>query len=83
MKKAFDMVNHSELIRALDSTGVKGSSLEWFSTYLHIRYQIVQNGSFLSSTRAKNSYGTCDEVGRAKSSYGMSSSKILGINRLI
>ena len=30
-------------------------------------------------TRAKSSYGTCDEVGRAKSSYGMSSSKILRV----
>ena len=34
-------------------------------------------------TRAKGSYGTCDEIGRATSSYGMSSSKILRINRLL
>ena len=34
-------------------------------------------------TRAKSSYGTCNEVGKAKSSYGMSSSKIKRINRLI
>ena len=51
MKKAFDTVDHSELIQALDSIGVKGSSLEWFSSYLHNRYQIVQNGSFLSSKK--------------------------------
>jgi len=31
MRKAFDTVDHSELIQALDSIGVKGSSLEWFS----------------------------------------------------
>ena len=31
----------------------------------------------------KSSYGTCDEVGRAKSSYGMKSSKIQRINRLL
>ena len=36
-----------------------------------------------NKTRAKSSYDTCDEVGRAKSSYGMSSSKIIRINRLI
>jgi len=30
-----------------------------------------------------SSYGTCDEAGRAKRSYGVSSSKILRINRLI
>ena len=34
-------------------------------------------------TKANSSYGTCDEVGRAKSLYGMSSSKILRANRLI
>ena len=34
-------------------------------------------------TRAKSSYGTCDDVGRAKSSCCMSSSKILRINRLL
>ena len=34
-------------------------------------------------TRAESSYGTCDEVVRANSSYGMSSSKILRINRLL
>ena len=38
---------------------------------------------FLKKTRFKSSYGTNDEVGRAKSSYGMSSSKILRINGLI
>ena len=31
-------------------------------------------------TRAKSSYVTCDKVGRAKSSYDMSSRKILRIN---
>ena len=41
MKEAFDTVDHSELILALDSIGVKGSSMVWFSSYLHIRYQIV------------------------------------------
>jgi len=34
-------------------------------------------------TRAKSSNGTCDRVRGAKSSYGMRSSKILRINRLI
>ena len=36
----------------------------------------------ITLTRAKSSSGTCDEVGRAKSSYGMSSSKNLIISRL-
>ena len=34
-------------------------------------------------TRAKSSYGTCNEAGRAKSSYGTGSCKILRINRLL
>ena len=38
---------------------------------------------FMNSTRAKSSHGTCDKVGGAKSSYGMSSSKILRINILL
>ena len=38
---------------------------------------------FSRRTRAKSSYGTCDEVRRAKSLYGMSSSKILRMNRLL
>ena len=39
---------------------------------------IGQIDKFILKTRAKRSYGTCDEAGRAKSS-----SKILRINRLI
>ena len=41
----------------------------------------VQHGFY--TTRAKSTYGTCDEDGRAKSSHDMSSSKILRINILI
>ena len=51
MRIAFGTVDHSELIQALDSIGVKGSRLEWFSSYLHNRYQIVQNGSVSSSEK--------------------------------
>ena len=48
-----------------------------------IFYFHLFNAIIASETRAKGSYGTCDEVGRAKSSYCMSSSKILRINRWI
>ena len=51
MRRAFDTVDHSGLIQVLDSIGVKGSNLEWFSSYVHDWYQIVQNGSFLSSKK--------------------------------
>jgi len=51
MRKAFDTVDRPGLIQVLASIGVRGSSLVWFSSYLHDRYQIVQNGSFLSSKK--------------------------------
>ena len=34
-KNAFDTVDQSEVIQARKSIGVKNSSLEWFSLYLH------------------------------------------------
>ena len=37
----------------------------------------------MKETRAKSSYGTYDEVERAKKSYGMSSSKIVRVHRLL
>ena len=39
------------VIQVLDSIAAKGSSLEWFSLYLHIWYQIVHIGSSLSSKK--------------------------------
>ena len=50
-KKTFDTVDHPGLIQVLALIGVRGSSLEWFSSYLNDRYQIVQNGSFLCSKK--------------------------------
>lgn len=42
MRKAFDTVDRPGLIQVLASIGVRGSSLEWFSSYLHNWYQIVK-----------------------------------------
>ena len=42
MRKTFNMVDHTDLIQALALIGVKGSSLEWLSSYLHNWYQIVK-----------------------------------------
>ena len=49
-------------------------------SYLYTKYPGLKNKQ---KTRAKSSNGTCDEARRAKSTYGMSSNKILRINILI
>ena len=47
--KAFDMVDHSVLIRKLERYGVMGSELMWFRGYLDERQQSVKIGDVLSS----------------------------------
>ena len=41
MFKAFDKVNHSCLLQKLHEFGLRGSLIEWFSSYLMGRYQRV------------------------------------------
>ncbi|MFN9899955.1 MAG: reverse transcriptase domain-containing protein, partial [bacterium] len=41
MKKAFDTVNHSVLLRKLHKIGIRGVALEWFKNYLSGRKQFV------------------------------------------
>ena len=50
LKKAFDTVNHSILIRKIDQVGIKGDLLRWVDNYLHKRAQRTFANNILSST---------------------------------
>ena len=41
MSKAFDSVDHQILLRKLQDVGTSTSALQWFNSYLTIRYQVV------------------------------------------
>ena len=42
LAKAFDTVNHENLLRKLDHYGIRGTVNEWFKNYLRERKQIVK-----------------------------------------
>lgn len=47
-RKAFDMVDHSLLIRKLEHYKVNSTSLDWFKSYLSSRAQTIKSDSGLS-----------------------------------
>ena len=46
--KAFDTVDHKILLSKLSHYGIKGKPLQWFSSYLKGRHQVVKIGSIFS-----------------------------------
>ena len=56
LKKAFDTVNHSILLKKLNHYGIRGIVNDWFSSYLHGRSQVTEIDSN-SSTISKISCG--------------------------
>ena len=48
LKKAFDTVNHSILLKKMKHYGVKGIALNWFTLYLTNRKQYVSVNGYVS-----------------------------------
>ena len=51
LKKAFDTVNHQILIKKLEHYGIRGTSLQWFKSYLSNRQQFVSFNGYNSDKR--------------------------------
>ena len=41
LKKAFDTVNHSVLLKKMEHYGIKSVALDWFASYLSYRKQFL------------------------------------------
>ena len=51
-KKAFDTINHKILLSKLSFYGIRGKALQWFSSYLANRSQIICYKEIVSSKKA-------------------------------
>ena len=52
LKKAFDTVNHSILLRKLEHYGIRENSLHWFTSYLSNRKQYVYYNGYSSEVKS-------------------------------
>ena len=48
-RKAFDMIDHTQLLKKLEVYGLSKESLQWFTSYLKDRCQLVKMGDKLSN----------------------------------
>ena len=56
MSSAFDTIDHAILLQRFKSLGIKGTALDWFTSYLSERSQYVRIGNFVSGKTNLN-YG--------------------------
>ncbi|KAI5737296.1 hypothetical protein M8J76_011953 [Diaphorina citri] len=73
LSKAFDCVGHAHLLHKLESYGVRGKTLDWFTSYLSDRTQQV-------SIETLSPQGTCEGVlsSRGRVERGVPQGSILG-----
>ena len=48
LKKAFDTVNHSILLKKMELCGIRGIALDWFASYFSYRKQYVSVNGHVS-----------------------------------
>jgi hypothetical protein len=51
LKKAFDTCHHPYILLKLEAYGIRGTPLQWFSSYLNGRAQFVQSSTTVSERR--------------------------------
>ncbi len=51
LSRAFDTINHGNLLTKLATYGIRGDELEWFTSYLFQRTQVVDIGNTLSQEK--------------------------------
>ena len=54
LKKAFDVVSHKHLLTKLKKLGINGITLDWFSSYLNNRRQVVDIKGCISTEKSVN-----------------------------
>ena len=85
LKKAFDTVNHSSLLKKLEHYGVCGAMLSWFSSYLNDRYQQVSLNNCFSDKKTYNhkcSPGICSRTTVVSNLYKRSTTSLQKAKKL-
>ena len=54
LSKAFDTIEHAQLLNKLSAYGVRGKELQWFASYLFQRTQVVALGHINSESEPVN-----------------------------
>ena len=60
LSKAFDTLNHSMLLKKMERYGIRGSTLDWFRSYLENRYMRVKCPSDITGQMTYSPYQRLD-----------------------